>query len=81
MKDILINGTWYENLPDIVVDTIIAQDDHIKYMNDKIRTLNTKEHTAIVKRTKPFRLEYYKARQELYSCVPGCSYNQGILLQ
>jgi hypothetical protein len=30
MKDIKINGIWYENLPDIVVDTITAQNEELR---------------------------------------------------
>jgi hypothetical protein len=80
MKDIFINGTWHTNLPDIVVDTITAQNDELRAIAERVRTMHMKEHTAIVKRTKAFRLAYYDARQDLYAYV-GCSVKQGELLK
>jgi hypothetical protein len=80
MKDIKINGIWYENLPDIVVDTITAQNDQLVAIADRVRTMHMKEHTAIVKKTKAFRMVYYEARQELYAYV-GCAVKQGELLK
>ena len=80
MKDILINNQWYENLPDIVVDTIIAQDDHIKELHHAIRALKTKEHTAKAKKKDSFWKEYNKVKAELYAFV-GCSVKQGELLK